>query len=341
MSLSTEQRAMRVALRAILERVEKSLEDLPNRRSSSHCFDLEDLPDRVSTEMRDGATKRLQRLLLTVARRLLEVERSNGSGPSSQVLMRDLTGVWLGLYFLGTPFPQPWEPVARHAERNGYYRDGGIFKAAGDVYRAARRKQGDASSASAKPLLLFDRRPLAYFKLVEEGRKSGADLTAIVTALGACYEMLQLRLYIGSEGSIEHVVLRDTLRELVRKDTSNVVAMVKLATHAYGSLPSQSTSRQRITIVEGEEESRRLTRLGGCVLGPEEGVYRSLLTGNDGANGDRLPDVQHDLYRKALEAALQATSGLHPVQSDSDLRTYLEDLAHDSGPAAAEKREAD
>ncbi|KRC03837.1 hypothetical protein ASE11_24765 [Hydrogenophaga sp. Root209] len=257
--------------------------------------------------------------------------------PDRRPLMRDLTGTWLGLYFLGTPFPHPWEPVARHAERNGYDRDGGIFKAAGDVYRSARRAlPSRANRGDTMPLTLLDLGPLAYRQFVKpaEGRGddlSAMDLSATVRALGACYEMLQLRLYIRAGGPIEHVILEDTLRALVHKDANNVLELVDLARHAYGSLPAKS-SCQTITIaLRSQVAYGQLKQMPGCVLAPHEGVYRSRVKANGGPNGNRLPEDQRNLYRDALLEAAAPTTGGHKFGNEVELREYLVQLHNAPG----------
>lgn len=334
--MSTTERALSVALHAILPAIVALLDELPNHPDGSHCFDLEDLPDRLVAGMRSGAPKHLQRVLLRCARRLIETDRSDEPVKNPRTLMRDLTGTWLGLYFLGTPFPHPWEPVARYAERHGYDRDGGIFKAAGDVYRSARRAlPSGLATAAAKPLMLLDLGPLAYRQFVKDAKGRDADLSATVRALGACYEMLQLRLYIRAGGPIKHFILEDTLRSLVDKNADHTQKMIDLATRAYGSLPAKS-SGQTITIAEQSQDVyKSLMRMPGCVLAPNEGVYRSRLTANGGANGQRLTDAQLGLYRDTLSKAVASVTGGHSVGDEADLRAYLTKPQDGRGSASA------
>lgn len=345
--MNTAERALVVALRAIRLAIVPLLSELPNRRDGSHCFDLEDLPDRVVAGMRSGVPKRLQRVLLRCARRLIEEDRSDEPVEDLRTLMRDLTGTWLGLYFLGTPFPHPWEPVARHAERHGYDRDGGIFKAVADVYRSARRAlPSDANrSLAAKPLMFLDLRPLAYLKLVELEQSGGADkatkeksatntLTDTVRALGACYEMLQLRLYIEAGGPIKHVILEETLCKLLAKAPNNIQEMVELATRVYGALPPKSG--QTITIIKrGHASTSQLAKIPGCVLAPEEGVYRSQLATDGGRNGNRVTDNQLSAYRNALHKAVEPNANAHTVGDADSLKDYLQTLLDTTGSTAS------
>lgn len=327
--MSSAEREFVAALRAILGTIAPLLDELPNCLSDSHRFDLEDLPDRLVAEMRSGAPKNLQTVLLRCARDLIEMDRSDEPVQDRRELMRDLTGTWLGLYFLGTPFPHPWEPVARHAERDGYDRDGGIFKAAGDVYRSARRKlPADANGGTPTPLMLLDLGPLAYRQLVKRAEDAHADLStmdlpATVRALGACYEMLQLRLYIRAGGPIEHVILEDTLRALIHKDANNIQEMVNLARHAYGSLPAKSAV-QTITIAQPSQDAYKLlVKMPGCVLGPREGVYRSRLKTDGGANGNRVTNAQLSLYRETLCKAVATDAGGHRLEDEANIVDYL------------------
>ncbi|CAM5798336.1 hypothetical protein [Rhizobacter fulvus] len=322
--MSTADRALNVALRAIRVAIVALLKELPNRRDDSHCFDLEDLPDRLVAGMRSGVPKRLQRLLLRRARRLVEIDRSDVPVTDQRTLMRDLTGTWLGLYFLGTPFPHPWEPVARYAERHGYDRDGGVFKAAGDVYRSARRALPSHSRTSrAQPLMLLDLGPLAYRQFVKLAEGQDADLSTTIRALGACYEMLQLRLYIRAGGPIEHVILEGTLRALIDKSTENAKEMINLATDTYGSLPAKSLGQTITIALQSQDVYKPLTRMPGCVLASSEGVYRSRLTADGGPNGNRLTDAQLTLYRQTLSKAVGPTAGGHRVNDEGDLRAFL------------------
>lgn len=315
-----------VVLRPILKHVTAQVKGLPNRRDSHQCFDLEDLPDRVAAEM--PAVHRLQHALLSIVRRLMDGARE--AEPSDpQALMRDLTGAWLGLYFLGAPFPHPWEVVARHAERNGYYRDGGIFKAAGDIYRSARKAPPPDSRGGEgdQRLLLFDLNPLAFNRLVAQGTAEGAGLSDLVAALGSCYELLQLRLYIRAGRPIAHVLLEETLSKACSGVSSNasVESLCELAKRAYGGLPPRDG--QSITIIQqSHRHHAKLSDMSGCVLAPSSGVYRSRLLGNGGANGNRLTTPQHVLYRSTLLEALAEKSGLKTVTDSSDLSTYLRGL---------------
>lgn len=346
--MSASERGLAVALRALLLAVVPLLEELPNTCGDSRYFDLEDLPDRLVGGMKSGAPKRLQRLLLRCARRLIETDRSDESVRNPRKLMRDLTGVWLGLYFLGTPFPHPWEPVARYAERHGYDRDGGIFKAAGDVYRSARRalQPSGGGRVARPPLMVLDLGPLAYRQVVRlaEGGSAGSsamDLSAIVRALGACYEMLQLRLYVRAGGPIEHVILEETLRALVGKSVGNIQDMVALAMHVYGSLPAKSADQGIVIVKPDQVAYESLAKMPSCVLAPGEGVYRSRLTANGGASGNRVTDDQLFLYRQTLGQAVDPQAGGHRLHDEDDLRTLLTRLHEAPGSTTAMEHSPD
>jgi hypothetical protein len=43
-------------------------------------------------------------------------------------LLECLAGTWLGLYFLGIPFPHAWEAVLYFADKNGFPRGGMLIK---------------------------------------------------------------------------------------------------------------------------------------------------------------------------------------------------------------------
>jgi hypothetical protein len=334
MSASLADDELAGTLREILGEASRLLDSLPNQRRDLDKFDLMDLPDRVQANLTLGVVRGHQDRLLRRANGLIEHDDGDGD-PQSR--MRDLTGAWLGLYFLGTPFPQPWEPVARHAERNGYYHDGGIFKAAGDVYRRARKGSERRDGQVDQALLLLDLNPLAFKGIVGRGVASAA-LADLVPALGTCYEMLQLRLYIRAGLPIAHVIPVDTLRSLVKRDLGNVESMCGLAKHAYGELPPQRG--QSIMIVEaGRAAYRTLSQMSGCVLAEEVGIYRSKVASESthgGRNGNRLIGPQHRLYRDTLRAAVRAEGGVRRVADEADLRAFLTALASTAEPPAAQ-----
>src|ERR1700761_2604635 len=79
--------------------------------------------------------------------RSVDALRSNVASPprwahddDEDRLLECLTGVWLSLYFIGIPSPHAWEAVLYFADRNGFPRGACLSKAAGDVYRDARRQ---------------------------------------------------------------------------------------------------------------------------------------------------------------------------------------------------------
>jgi len=311
-------------LGTIREHVIRDLDTNPNHRrarpSDLNYFDIGDLPDRLCSNLpHENSVIRLQSYVMAgcdlLMRRVNSQQLSTMEAGALEDLMRDLTGAWLGMYFLGVPFVHPWEPVARNAERNGYYGDAGMFKAAGDVYRNARkewlRAPGPDPSLPEFRVLVLDHNPLAFNAL---SRPDG-ELTArsTVTALAACYEMLQMRLYIRSGGPIDHFVLASTIEQVIRlQDADRPAAsqMWKLACRAYGFPERVQPGHQRIVILPRELSSsddasvtdrQRVLGLSGCVLGRLHGVYRSRVREqNAGANGSALSSSQFKLYRRLL-----------------------------------------
>jgi hypothetical protein len=161
-----------------------------------------------------------------------------------------LSATWLGLYFLGVPFNEPWERARRLIEAAGGFPHGAcINKAIGDVYRWARRKlereygvpascgaAGDGAGAlaasNATPaalipqygLVVYTRRPLALLPLAhwESARTVSHNNIA---ALGRCYALMQLRLYVESGLPFAYIVPEDVIRSaMASKATASSVA---------------------------------------------------------------------------------------------------------------------
>ena len=358
------QEAMHVTLRvASLQLME--LTNQPNEEG----FDLTRMPGRIKAHLTDATVpKILSAAILQGCNPLL---KQAGTSPfvtkdkDAEIhlplpmadLMDTLAGAWAALYLHGMPFPHLWEPVARHAERNGFFRGASLFKAAGDIYRDARRslprtpaagpvntesesvkhppsggaeppppeKAGpppppaprtgapappDRKDETGKPaaaataqnagadVLLLDHNPLAIRHFIDLKPASGQQ-RLVQAALGACYELMQLRLYIREGGSIDHLVSAHGIRrrlqgaatsaEKAKRDgagagktptdeeirqakedaiEASIQDMWKLACLTYGgAYPSGGdipfARGQRILIVTLEREDERLP---GCVL---------------------------------------------------------------------------
>ena len=339
-------KAMKVideVLALILKHVRPQLQSLPNAlpdpRNPEQEFGITSLPSRVLASFPEGtAGRRLSSRLLKNAAPLLAMANSLPlDAPPEQLepLLKYLSGVWLGLYFLGVPFIHPWEPVARHAERNGYQRGPAIFKAAGDVYREARRRSAGSSAsrkaeqpatsmtppkgpaAAAKPqepeMLVLDPNPIA---IRDRAFQDDRSPDFVLAAIGACYELLQLRLYLQEGGSIRHFVFRSTLQETLQKGADPRTGkdpadeLWGLAQRSYGLRDGVGDNKkQQIVVIDPDETIKRMPP--SVVLSTRQGIFRSRLrrskddeSSSDeiyyGADGNRLTNTQRDLMRSVL-----------------------------------------
>ncbi len=320
------------ALAVIFQQVRRTLFELPNRAfspaTSGDHFDITNLPGRVRDGLpADHPPPRLCDAILSGCDKLLaDASRNSLDGASFEVedRMENLAGAWLGLYFLGMPFIHPWEPVAHHAERNGYYRGAGICKATGDVYRDARkslRNERPRGSAEKEAVLVLDHNPLAIRHLVASPEPAPR---VFIAALGACYELLQLRLYVRAGGPIRHLVFDTTVAHRLAQDGGGmsrredkpaqaaVDALWAMAAQCYeiGGPARRQLDQDRLTVIKPQSD---IARMPACVLSPSKGVFRSQIRLKDdaaasapavhyGANGNRLPDAQHSLFRTVLLA---------------------------------------
>ena len=329
-------------LALILKHVRPQLQSLPNAlpdpRNPEQEFDITSLQSRVLASFPEAtAGRRLSSMLLTNAAPLLAKANSlplDANPEQLEPLLKYLSGVWLGLYFLGIPFIHPWEPVARHAERNGYQRGPAIFKAAGDVYREARRRsagspasrtaeqptttvappKGPAAAAEREEpeMLLLDPNPIA---IRDRAFQDDRSPDFVLAAIGACYELLQLRLYLQAGGSIRHFVFRSTLQETFQKGADPRTGkdpadeLWALAQRSYGLRDGGDNKKQQIVVIDPDETIKRMPP--SVVLSTRQGIFRSRLrrsrdgeSSSDeiyyGADGNRLTDTQRDLMRSVL-----------------------------------------
>jgi hypothetical protein len=177
-------------------------------------------------------------------------------------------------------------------------------------------------------VLLLDHNPLAIRNFIDIKPDAGQP-RLVQAALGACYELMQLRLYIREGGSIDHLVSAHGIRrrlhaaataaEKAKRDEAvagktladeeiqkakddaieaSIQDMWKLACLTYGgAYPScgeiSFESGQRILVVTLKREDERFP---GCVLNRDTGVLRYHVREN-GALEDRTR--QDDVYRGA------------------------------------------
>ncbi len=112
-----------------------------------------------------------------------------------------LTAAWLGLYFLGLPFNDPWDRARQIVDELGGYPVGSCFnKVIGDVYRTARQIyirdfRLPAQESAGRELTVLTQRAIGLAPIDFLPPVKIAD--PLITNLGRCYSWLQLRLYRG------------------------------------------------------------------------------------------------------------------------------------------------
>ena len=311
----------------ILNVVEHQLTSLPNHRQAGKPFDISDILTRIRSLVSESVAKESSQCILLTCQELLwfanrPEQYIESKHPDTKVsalskveLMEHLTGAWLGLYFLGMPFAHPWERVARHAIRHGFARGAGIRKVAGDVYRKARLDMRicRAENQILPMVHVLDHNPLALSQLVEKADDGHAQVFA---ALGACYEFLQLRLYLREGGQINYCVFESTLRKCLDSQ-SGLASLWKAFELAFycGTM----TQAQQVILLESSSE---LAPMPACVFSDRDGIYRSSLKGTSSldSNGNRLPATQISLYRQLLDGA----KGRTVPRSENTFRLFCE-----------------
>jgi hypothetical protein len=241
-----------------------------------------------------------------------------------EVLMEYLTGVWLGLYFLGMPMAQLWDGVRRLAEQVGGVPSGPCtYKYIGDIYRTARqqviRERGEwvergqpattAEFMKVQPVLVLTYRPLA---LLEDdiARAPVRNLTpATLQSLGQRYAVLQMRLYTQQSFPINYFVPKRALgrsiaymlwekyrdKRKVLDELANTAINIHYAIKKNFRVAAESC--QSVWLMESAYTASFPT----CVLGNKTGVYS--LDGSQTLLHFSGNQVRHELlhsYRRKL-----------------------------------------
>lgn len=321
---------LHLRLSKVLEKVERELLALPTRAPREGGFDITALINRVRSRFPDSAPAELSRGILLATHDLLAFANRRPqylNGPhdagvaslSDSDLMESLSGAWLGLYFLGIPFAHPWERVARHAIRHGFTRGAGIRKVGGDVYRKARLDISAmrASSEALPRVHVLDHNPLALNRLLQ--RERTREVT--IAALGACYEFLQLRLYLREGGSINYYMFDSAIYECLcgaagfEHNANELWSALNIAFGVDIASTRQIDCNQRVVVIRPDQN---LERMPACVFSDRDGVYRSRLkTGTQfDSNGSRLAASQINIYRGLLEGASAIVVPASPSKSE-------------------------
>ena len=217
--------------------------------------------------------------------------------PTEGTLIELLTGVWLGLYFLSTPFVHPWEKALRIAEGSGGFPGGAcLSKAIGDLYRLSRqagiRDFGRFKDMATAPkciacagVLVLDLYPLSLNeRLFKPGSENASrTLADVLIAISTCYELLQLRLYVEEGLPITYILPFKAIGEATDPKAPEAAEgrRVKMWLALASVFPNDRSGVawtfrqekrgdsviQRVLIVESEMKS-----VPQCVLGHQIGV---------------------------------------------------------------------
>jgi hypothetical protein len=270
--------------------------DLTYEQSSSqkNNFDIHFFQNRVRATI-TGNFKELCSEAIEVGNKLLKMSSippgADFTDYDGDRLIEDLTLVWIILYFLGIPFIHPWEVVLRSIEEIGFPRGASICKACGDIYRSARRASRYRRHSMADESIYFvDHNPLALNRLCDRESSEIRHKSAI---LGACYELLQLRLYVAGGHPICHLVLRENLRtrlliEQTRGDRIDQLwGMIQLV---YGSSGRQG---QTVRVIDADDF---VLHMPGCVIGTRAGIFRTQFRHSD---SDTTRPSDSDVHSKS------------------------------------------
>jgi hypothetical protein len=257
----------------------KLIFDLPSHDPDENRLDIRYFQTRmrlfinIDSRFRDisGAAIEVSNSLVSLADS--QSDYSDAMSPESDQLIEALTLAWLVLFFLGIPFIHPWEVVLRLIERTGFPRGSSICKACGDLYRQARKGLAlKSSTASASPVYFLDHNPLALDRLRAVKKEKGFKHKSAI--LGACYELLQLRLYVLEHGAIKHFVFEDYLQMRLLNPATRpamIESLWRMIQLVYGG-NSTNHSTAAVRVIESDDDVQHMP---GCVLSGQNGVFRT------------------------------------------------------------------
>lgn len=248
-------------------------------------------------------------------RRRSHSHRPNDRCPTAY-LVELLTGCWLALYFLGVPFPQPWEAVLFFVQRLGFPRGASASKAIGDTYRERRLCFSPATVDTFEAIHVLDLNPLTI-----SDKRSCNDRTikSTIAKLGRYYEFLQLRLYIRSGAPLQYSVPDVFIKNIIKDNIARQQRILEMWTLLHCCFNSgKAEDAHPLTTLRAVSSGDGVESLPACVLAPRKGIYRtrSVHQSVDGVGppGNFLPRELLENYRERLIAAHNRA----PVISKSD-----------------------
>ena len=266
-------------------------------------------PGRPSWELPSSADRLLwasEELVKAESRDLKELaENLSGVPDHNEALLHVdlLTGIWLGMFFLGIPFNDPWDQARQIIDELGGYPARACFnKAIGDVYRLARRvfeEQGayDQSVRNKELVVLtsfaIEIVPLGVFEL--------KSMTIPATnILGRLYAWLQLQTCIVRKVPVRYYVRKETWEKVRRHVTATPgVPAAEQPTNAFDANHSGLILGENLHILDPST----IEGTPDCYLGHRGGLYSLGPVSDPQLEGNRISRALSDSYRKRLRQA--------------------------------------
>jgi hypothetical protein len=339
------------ACRALLERAADDLPGLTSdlhsacpelrQRTMSFAQELLEATAKISVSYHDGHEETAPDWFQEYMNCYRSKSFGNGDILSrvDEVLMEQLTGVWLLMYFLSVPMGHTWERVRRLADEQGGYPSGAcVTKLIGDVYRESRlNQQNDRNPPDgAHSVLVLSAHPSLLIKDLLTRTDRDKLTPGSLHRLGRCYSLFQLRLYIAQRRPIRYIVTWPTLKRcwalLANKlpDMKELAAAKLVAGWLATVFPGPPHEHQSVELL-GRQDEFEMTP---CVLGNETGVY-AIETGASGTRfiGNRvnkrlLKSLRHQLVHAPVGGV--KLIGLAPEALN---RVLQQMLGADAGPS--------
>ena len=263
----------------------------------------------------------------------------NAVPPTEDTLIELLTGAWLGLYFLSTPFVHPWERALRIAQGSGGLPGGAcLSKAIGDLYRHSRLSgirnfgrfsaMAEDKTADAAGILVLDIDPLSMsrrlYRPIVDNTDDIRPLSDVLIGISTCYELLQLRLYVEEGLPIKYIlpfvaIGAPTTPAAPRGDRRNMwFALASVFPNEGADVHWRFNPRKLGSVVAQEVLviDHEMTTVPQCVLGHQIGVQGLRLDPMPKASAHRAPLAGNYLAKNLLEMyrrQLQSAKSNHDV----------------------------
>ena len=256
----------------------------------------------ILLRLEDGERNKLARAL---------IKTRVGEGQLAEFHIDLLTGVWLGLYFLGLPFNDPWDRARQIIDELGGYPSGASFnKGIGDVYRTARiiftrDFNMPAMPAGGNEVTVLTQRSIGLVPLELLPEIPFTD--PLIANLGRSYTWLQLRLYIACDLPLRYYVRRSAWNAMLKQKQSQDAdgQWLRRSAAMTAKLFSKpgSTALQKLLFIEAPV----VEGIPNCYLGYRGGMY---------SVGDR-PTIRVAGSRVSRDLASSYRETLHKIEAVS------------------------